>query len=175
MTHRLILIRHAKSDWSDPFADDHARMLNRRGRASATAIGQWIMSHGYLPDVILCSDAARTKETCDLIIAGMDHAPKVRFSPDLYLGQPSVIQTAIVRQDAPTVAVIGHNPGLGLLANALVASPPDHHRFQDYPTCATTVMDFAIDTWRDIAPKTGRCIDFMVPRDLIGTTGEIQK
>ena len=39
MTKRLILIRHAKSSWDDPFGDDHARILNTRGQASAAAIG----------------------------------------------------------------------------------------------------------------------------------------
>ncbi len=42
MTLRLILIRHAKSSWSDPFADDHARVLNARGQDSAKAVGEWM-------------------------------------------------------------------------------------------------------------------------------------
>ena len=54
MTCRLILIRHAKSSWDDPMADDHARVLNGRGRASAAAIGGWLAAKSYLPDVVLC-------------------------------------------------------------------------------------------------------------------------
>ena len=65
MTKRLILIRHAKSSWSDPFADDHARVLNKRGIASARAVGAWLAENDYVPQMILCSDSARTQETAD--------------------------------------------------------------------------------------------------------------
>jgi phosphohistidine phosphatase len=36
---RLILMRHAKSDWSGGALTDHDRMLNKRGRVSAAALG----------------------------------------------------------------------------------------------------------------------------------------
>ena len=39
---RLILIRHAKSSWDDSFQDDHAHILNKRGRDAARAIGTWL-------------------------------------------------------------------------------------------------------------------------------------
>ena len=175
MTHRLILIRHAKSDWTDPFADDHARVLNKRGRASAKAIGDWMQAKDYAPDIVLCSDATRTRETADIMKTAWQGRAKIRYYPDLYLAAPSVIQSAIIRQDSLCVAVIGHNPGLGMLASALVATPPEHERFRDYPTCATTVVDFDIAHWRDMTAQAGHCADFMVPRDLIGTTGEINK
>ena len=60
---RLILIRHAKSSWANPGQGDHARPLNPRGRRAATAIGGWLADKGYVPDLILCSDAQRTRET----------------------------------------------------------------------------------------------------------------
>ena len=37
MTMRLILTRHAKSDWGDPMLDDHDRPLNARGRTGCAA------------------------------------------------------------------------------------------------------------------------------------------
>uniref|UniRef100_UPI0035189862 SixA phosphatase family protein n=1 Tax=Nioella sp. TaxID=1912091 RepID=UPI0035189862 len=63
---RLILMRHAKSDWSlgQP---DAARPLNARGQRSAEAMGDWLREKGYLPDQILCSSAQRTRETLDLL------------------------------------------------------------------------------------------------------------
>jgi phosphohistidine phosphatase len=75
----------------------------------------------------------------------------------------------ITHETADTIAIIGHNPGVGMLANRLVTAPPDHHRFGDYPTCATTVIDFAIDAWSEAKNQSGKCQDFVVPRDLIGT------
>ena len=172
MSKRLILIRHAKSSWSDPFADDHARVLNKRGRASAEAIGNWLVDKGYIPESVLCSDASRTKETADLILPCLSPQPRRRLSGQLYHAAPDTIMDLVQRETADTVAVIAHNPSIGMLANALVAEPPDHHRFSDYPTCATTVIDFDVDTWRAVRPRHGALLDFTVPRDLIGTSAQ---
>lgn len=166
MTKRLILIRHAKSSWGDPFAEDHARVLNKRGRASAQAIGGWLADNGYEPQQILCSDAARTRETAELILPLLATAPRQRFARRLYHAAPDTIIDMILKDTHDVIAVIGHNPGIGMLANAIVQKPPAHPRFADYPTCATTVIDFA----HGLTGK-GHCVDFVVPRDLIGTTG----
>lgn len=169
MTLRLILIRHAKSSWSDPFSDDHARVLNQRGQASASAIGKWMAEQGYVPDVVLCSDAARTQETADLILRQLTPAPQLKLAGRLYHAAPATILDLLHKQTAPCIAVIGHNPGIGMLANALVQTPPEHQRFSDYPTCASTVIDFDVSKWAQVQNRTGRCKAFVVPRDLIGT------
>ena len=169
MTLRLILIRHAKSSWSDPFADDHARPLNKRGRASAKAIGQWMAQNKYFPQVMLCSDAERTQETASLILPELHVQPELVLRSDLYLAPPQDIAAAIKSRAEIVVGVIGHNPGIGALANSLVSAPPDHPRFLDYPTCATSVIDFHEALEGRLLPGTGRCTDFIVPRDLIGT------
>ena len=167
---RLILIRHGKSSWDDPFGDDHARVLNERVRASASAIGAWMTQEGYGPDVVVCSDAARTVETAELVIAALSVRPTLQLSGRIYHASPDTILDVIQRQTAPTVAVIGHNPGIGMLANMLIKKAPKHHRFSDYPTCASTVIDFDASDWSAIRPRTGICAAFVVPRDLIGTT-----
>ena len=168
MTMRLFLIRHAKSSWSDPFADDHARVLNKRGVASATAIGKWMAQRKYLPQVVLCSDAARTRETASLILAELPTTPELVLRSDLYLASPETITQAIKSRSEVVVAVIGHNPGIGELANRLVGKAPDHPRFYDFPTCATALIDFHEALQGRLVPGSGRCTDFAVPRDLIG-------
>ncbi|KJZ19058.1 SixA phosphatase family protein [Loktanella sp. S4079] len=171
MTLRLILTRHAKSSWSDPFADDHARELNARGRASAAAIGGWLKGRDYIPETVLCSDATRTHETAKLIFDALGTKPKLRLMPSLYHAAPDTLMDSIHRETANVIALIGHNPGIGMFANGLVANAPDHARFSGYPTCATTVIDFHAESWSAVQRHTGTCVDFIVPRDLIGTTG----
>lgn len=171
MSKRLILIRHAKSSWDDPFADDHARVLNSRGEASAQAIGAWMATKGYTPETVLCSDAIRTRQTAELILAGLAGGPKLRLSSVLYHAAPDTMEDVLRRETADTIAVIAHNPSIGILANFLVETAPDHRRFADYPTCATTVIDFEVDTWAGVERGSGHCADFIVPRDLIGTAG----
>lgn len=155
---RVVLIRHAKSSWEDPFGDDHARPLNDRGRRNAAAMGHWVRQHAYVPDQILCSDAARTQETARLLNLG----PPVTLEPSLYHAAPDTMLQLLEGSAAQSVALIGHNPGMAILARHLIADHPDHPRFGDYPTCAVTVIDFE----GMIGPHTGRCTDFIIPRDL---------
>lgn len=164
MTRRLILIRHAKSGWDDPMADDHARTLTDRGQEAAKAIGAWLEGNGYIPDLILCSDATRTAQTCTHIGRAFTTKPALRFVPALYHAAPDTIAALASAETAPTIAIIGHNPGIGMLAHALVQHRPNHARFSDYPTCATTVIDFADDKWLKIG--AGHTTAFVVPRDL---------
>lgn len=159
---RLILIRHAKSGWDDPMADDHERILTERGCLAANAVGAWLASNGYIPDVMLVSDAARTVETHQCLCAGLGQWPQTTFSPALYHAAPDTILDLVQRQSVQTIAVIGHNPGIAMAAHGLVQQRPEHSRFSDYPTCATTIIDF--DTNIDIG--AGRCKDFVVPGDI---------
>ena len=62
---RLVLLRHAKSDWPDD-VPDHERPLARRGRRDAPAAGRWLRKSGYVPDLVLCSTARRARETWQL-------------------------------------------------------------------------------------------------------------
>lgn len=156
---KLILIRHAKSSWADPTQTDHARPLNQRGRDAAPRIGKWLAQRGHIPDLILCSDAARTRETCALI-APLIGAPNTTYLPQLYHASPLEILNTIRPHQTRIVAVIGHNPGLAELAHRLVQTPPDHPDFHRYPTAATTILD------TDLSPGLAQVIDFIVPRDL---------
>jgi phosphohistidine phosphatase len=166
VTHCLILIRHAKSSWDDPFAEDHARVLNPRGRRAATAIGTWLRDKGYTPDAILSSDSARTTETVARLQAGWADPVAVTYLPDLYLATPRILLAVLRTATARRVALVAHNPGIGEFAGAMASGVPPHPKFHQYPTGATTVMDFNVSDWRDAAPGTGRVVDFIVPRDL---------
>ena len=70
------------------------------------------------------------------------------------------------RATGARVLMIGHNPGICDLANALVADPPAHDRFEDYPTGATLVARFDVADWADIAPGTATVLHFVTPHDL---------
>ena len=163
---RLILMRHAKSDWSGPTEPDHARPLNARGRASARALGDWLRQGGFVPDRVLCSTSARTRETLDLL--DLPDVP-VRYEERLYHAAPETLWHSLSETAEPVVLMIGHNPGLALFAAQAVAQPPGHPRFADYPTCATLVADFEGPGWASVREHGGQTRAFVVPRDLIAT------
>lgn len=168
MTLRLILTRHAKSDWSTPGAPDHDRPLNARGRRQAPLVGRWLASRRDLPARILCSDATRTRETLGLILPELGTAPDVSFDAALYHAAPETILAAIRAELVPTVMVIGHNPGLAEAALRFCHTPPAHPRFADFPTAATAVFDFTEDAWPQIDWGRGSLRDFITPDDLEG-------
>ncbi len=161
MTRTLILMRHAKSSWDSPGQRDHARPLNARGRRSAKAMGDWLREVGQVPDQILCSSAARTRETCALL--GFDVAAD--FMDALYHAEPDAMLQALRGATGERVLMIGHNPGIAELAQDLVTAPPAHPRFFDYPTCATLIVTFDAQGWSGVTRGTVQ--DFMVPRDLL--------
>ena len=170
MTKRIILMRHAKSDWDTPEDGDFARPLNKRGRESATRIGQWLARREYLPDLVLCSSARRTQETYERVAAEMGGDPQVEYLKVLYLSAPeAMLQEVNDVTDAATVMVVAHNPGSAILANALAEAAPAHPRFEDYPTAATTVFEFDSDDWAKVTTGMGQVVDFVIPRDLAAT------
>jgi phosphohistidine phosphatase len=84
MLSHLLLMRHAKSSWANPDQSDHARPLNKRGRASADAVGRVLHSRGYSPDLIWASDSMRTKETAQRLVRIIPGAQMAVYEAGFY-------------------------------------------------------------------------------------------
>ncbi|RJL06834.1 histidine phosphatase family protein [Paracoccus aestuarii] len=159
---RLILTRHAKSAWDDPTLDDHDRPLNERGRRSARALGDWMASRGHEPEEVLCSTALRTRETWEMLaIAPLEVRPIMRFEPTLYHAGPDRMLAVLRTATMPTVMMLGHNPGISEFAAMLPARAPMDPDFRRYPTAATLVVDFQVDSWDQVRPGEGSVLDFI--------------
>ncbi len=167
MTLRLILIRHAKSSWSNPQLADKDRPLNKRGRASAKAIGRWLSTRSHEPGQVLVSSAARTRETWAKVADKMVSPPEAHYMDALYLADPDQMTAILKQADKNVVMMIAHNPGCAQFAQTLVKQAPEHGRFTHYPTGATAIIDFPVDSWSDVQWGTGEAVDFIVPRELI--------
>jgi phosphohistidine phosphatase len=169
---RLILLRHAKSDWTEDLPD-HDRPLAKRGRRDAPVIGRWLRDRGYLPDVVVCSTACRTRQTWDLVAAELgDATPEVRFESRAY-GASSHALLYLARELPPgcrAALLVGHNPGISELATALAAgvtgsAEGTHPRRISFPTAGVAVLEFAAD-WPDLAPGHAQLADVVIPADL---------
>ncbi len=163
MTRILVLTRHAKSSWGNPMLDDHDRPLNKRGRVSAKAVGTWLAEKGWTPDEVLSSTSLRTYETWRQM--ELDTS-EVTFTRDLYHPDPGQIFRTLTSAKGSVILVLSHNPGIAEFAGRIVRQPPDHMRFFDYPTCATTIIQFDVEKWSDVSWKTGEVLDFVIPREL---------
>jgi phosphohistidine phosphatase len=164
---RLILLRHAKSDWPD--LADHERPLAKRGKRDAPVVGRWLGESGYVPDAVVCSTAQRARETWALVSTGLTKAvpgasPLVRYEPRVY--EATVLGLLmLVREFDPawrTALVVGHNPGLAGLAAGL-ARPDDAP--QAFPTAAVAVLGLT-GPWADATPGEAQLLAFTVPAEL---------
>jgi phosphohistidine phosphatase len=165
---RLVLLRHAKSDWPD--VADHDRPLAKRGRRDAPVAGRWLGEAGYGPDAVVCSTALRARQTWELASAGLlaavpGAAPVLRHEPRVY--EATVLGLLMLVREFPpewrTALVVGHNPGLAELAAGLTKPPPDAP--PAFPTAAIAVLALP-DLWSDAGPGEAKLLAFAVPADM---------
>ncbi len=160
-------MRHAKAE---PFAaSDHDRSLTGRGVSDATAAGRWARAQDLVPDHILVSSAARTRETWTAFATGADCATEAVVDPGLYpAGTDAALEILrIVPEDAQRVLVIGHNPTMAYLVHLLDDGGCDPAVFAElsagYPTSALTVLDVET-SWADLDLAGARITAFSVGR-----------
>jgi phosphohistidine phosphatase len=121
----LVLLRHAKADRPVGLSDTD-RPLTDRGHADAAAAGAWLVNHGHVPDLVICSPARRTRQTWHSIAVALAGAgsPMVHYERALYDGSPAdlleLAQSA--EPEYRTVLIIGHNPTISQLSELLDAS-----------------------------------------------------
>lgn len=168
---RLMLMRHAKSDWATPGLRDHDRPLNSRGREAAPKMGAYMVRHALVPDLILASTAKRAVETLEHLLPAFEKAPKTVHDSRLYAAGPDAL-LGVVKETTPAVhslLLVGHNPGLAEFASLLIASGDVETRqrlIEKFPTAGLAVIDFAFDDWGKVHPHAGRLDRFVVPRAL---------
>ena len=135
MTERtLVLLRHAKAETPGDRADVDRR-LTSRGRKDANAAGAWMAAQKLHPDLVLCSPAARTRQTWEGVSLGLGDArpgdtPEVRYEEGLYDGGRTEIFDLLraVPDTVRTVLVVGHNPTISDVSTMLVPDDDDDGR-----------------------------------------------
>ncbi len=124
---KLIIMRHAKSDWSDLSQSDFDRPLATRGVKAAELMGKWLKKNQCIPDRVICSPALRTKQTCQLILNKLGVAEHVVFWAKIIYQASLDDLLSIIKQHsskAHTLLIIGHNPGLDQLVCYLSKKQP---------------------------------------------------
>jgi phosphohistidine phosphatase len=169
--HRLHLLRHAKSSWDDD-VEDHQRRLTRRGRDAARLVGKTLPEAIGTLDLVLCSTAARARETAELALASFAPAPRILYEDGLYLATRLVLTRRLRALDESlgTVMVVGHNPGLHELAAALVAeNSPQYAALAGGKFPTTVRASFAVATgWAEIGGARHELTDYVTVKSLGG-------
>jgi len=146
----LLLLRHAKSSWKHPELDDHDRPLNRRGKQSAPLMGALLQDEDLIPDLILSSSAVRAHTTALLVAKACTYKGDLEQTNKFYLAQPKTYIEVLrnVADKHTRVLVVGHNPGLEMLIEALTGETIT------MPTAALAHIELSLERWRDLALNT---------------------
>lgn len=159
----LLVLRHAKSSWSNQNMSDFERPLNGRGRQDAPRMGRWIKQQDMTPELIVTSAAERALTTAELVALDSGYDAELRVTRQFYLASPGAYIAALrTLDDSYTrVMVVGHNPGMEDLVEALTGLATG------MPTAAVACIELPITSWAALKPdESGRLRHHWVPREL---------
>lgn len=162
---RLLLMRHAKAvQAADPLADN-ARPLMERGERDARRIGERLRQHLTRPNLIIASPATRAVRTAQLVANALEYPPAdIVLERELYLAEPATLLEVIAGQDPKleSVLVVGHNPGLTELVDALLPT----FAVDDLPTAALVAIHYDdLTTWAGLGAAAGRLAYYDFPKN----------
>ena len=166
MTRELLILRHAKSDWSTASLSDFERPLAGRGNKDAPRVGEWLRQQDLVPDAVVSSPAERAKQTALKVCEAMGVGKKpILWEMDIYAADEAALRKVLARcpAKADRILLIGHNPGLEdlllFLAGDKVAIPPDGKLL---PTAAVARLRMPRD-WKDLSSGCARLLEIWRP------------
>ncbi len=125
MSRELLIMRHAKSDWSSGAATDFDRPLNMRGSRDAPKMGGWLKAQGLVPDYIIASPAQRAKETVLAVCAELEvDEEAIHWESRIYEAALNTLLQLLeqIPDSASCILMVGHNPGLEAVVHVLSGS-----------------------------------------------------
>ncbi|GGZ29284.1 SixA phosphatase family protein [Streptomyces nitrosporeus] len=163
---RIVLLRHAKAEWSQQ--SDHERPLAERGRKDAPVAGRRLADSGIAFGLALCSTAARTRETWKLAVHEFPRRPRTVYEERLYEASVGELIALFneVSDDIRDLLVIGHNPGVHGVADTLAGRAEGDALTRmtrdGFSTAAYAVVEFP-GTWKSLEPGVGKLAEYWTP------------
>ncbi|OIT29109.1 PREDICTED: uncharacterized protein LOC109211791 [Nicotiana attenuata] len=157
---RLILLRHAKSSWENRSIRDHDRPLSRAGQLDAIKVSQKLLQLGWIPELILSSDALRTRETLKIMQEQVQAflEAEIHFISSFYSVAAMDGQTAehlkqaickYSRDGILTVMCMGHNRGWEEAASMLSGVSVE------LKTCNAALLEATGKSWEEAFSLAG--------------------
>lgn len=163
MPKKLLIVRHAKSDWGNTGLSDFNRPLNQRGNTNAIAMGRRLQEKGILPDALITSPAVRAITTAKLF------AHEIRFDLANIEENKSIYEASCAsllkivnnfNNKHDFVTLFGHNNGITDLAIYLTGA-----EIFNVPTCGMVMINFSFDDWKMVSKGTGEVEFFDYPKN----------
>lgn len=167
-TRRLVVVRHAKSEWPAG-VPDRARPLGPRGRGDAPGMGRRLRALVDTVDLALVSPAARTQQTWELLVGGLGPVREVRTEDRIYQawGEDLADIVRTVPDSVATVLLLGHEPGVSELVLLLAdrgAADLRRRVAAKFPTCAAAVLEHS-SPWAQLPAGSAALAAFLTPKD----------
>ncbi|MDZ5696988.1 SixA phosphatase family protein [Chelativorans sp. M5D2P16] len=165
--HRLYLLRHAEAAWTRPGTGDFDRPLTLRGREDAARLGRHMRMTGLVPTFVLCSSAARARESWHVLSGELAAADiETLHAPELYQGDTAECLALIAAIPTPgPLLVVGHNPTMQHLCHLLADSGTPEAMAaagRGFAAGSLAVIEFT-EPFSEIAPGKGRLSAFVPP------------
>lgn len=163
---RLFLLRHAMA-LSQGNDGDSGRSLAPKGLEDAQALGRMMVQNGYVPDVVLCSSAVRTRQTLSEALPDFADAKIVDI---LYNGSVGDYLYEIQKIDDThqNILMIAHNPCIYELVILLAAQGHDsvmQRLSEGYSPASLSIIHCECDKWADIQPAVNELVGLSNPMD----------
>ncbi len=162
---RLVVMRHAKSDWSSGARRDHDRPLSGRGKRAAERMGRLLSEIDQAPDLVVTSSAVRARRTAEIAAGAGRWGATIEVEPELYGTSPPAALTVVARtpDSVERLMIVGHEPTWSALVHELTGGAVQ------MKTATVAIIDLYLGTswsWRE--PPTGELVAVLQPRHFSG-------
>ena len=157
----LLVLRHGEAEAAAAFDQDHDKRLTERGRSDARQAGEFLRAIDQPPDSIICSTAARARETVESAAEAGDWKCPIRFEREVYESSPVLALDHVQRETDMTrrLLLAGHEPTCSELIRLLADNGP-----LPFPPAALACLAFDVENWADAAPGLGRLLWVVTPK-----------
>ncbi|HEX8314887.1 MAG TPA: histidine phosphatase family protein [Flavisolibacter sp.] len=159
----LLLVRHAKSDWSHEGLSDTERPLNERGRKDAPEMAKRLRKKGLKIDAFISSPAKRAFRTARFFAEEFDLKKEdIRVEKRLYGALPSQFENIVasLSDKENSVILFSHNPGITEFVNTLCEVHTDN-----MPTCAIFAVQADVESWQDFEKADKKFLFYDYPKN----------
>jgi phosphohistidine phosphatase len=143
----ILLIRHAKSSWSEPSLNDFDRTLNERGKNDAPMMAKRLVKKKIKIDAFITSPAKRSRKTAEIFSKEFGRKKgEIILADELYGASEDAFYNVIsnLKNKYDQVAIFSHNPGITDFANALTDV-----QIENMPTCSIFAIKIDSKDWSD--------------------------
>ncbi len=155
MVRKIFILRHGEAESGKKWSDKD-RPLTNQGKKHIHDVAMNLSGKGIKFDLILCSTSRRTRETAGLFVKPFDEKPQVVYSDELYNATFDQIKDLLLKLDPDknSVALIGHNPSVSVLATYLLDI-----QFISLSPGQLVAFNLSIDGWNELYKGCGTIIE----------------